>query len=202
VDAIAIRRMSDADLDAACVVVGLAFADNPSTLANVRGDRQRARLVMQRAVRIAKLGRQLSHVLVAEDNGQLVGVLNAVEWPHCQLGAAEKLKTAPAMIRATGSALPNAFKMMNARARHDPREPHWHVGPVGVHPDHQGHGVGKTLLTSFAEMIDERGESAFLETDVDRNVALYERFGFRVTGQADIIGVNTRFMWRDARPVS
>jgi hypothetical protein len=33
---------------------------------------------------------------------------------------------------------------------------------------------------------------------VDRNVALYETFGFRVIARADIMSVNNRFMWREA----
>jgi hypothetical protein len=37
----------------------------------------------------------------------------------------------------------------------------------------------------------------FLETDVDRNVSLYESFGFAVTSQESIVGVNSRFMWRE-----
>lgn len=41
---------------------------------------------------------------------------------------------------------------------------------------------------------------AYLETDVDRNVSLYEKFGFQVIGQADILGINDRrFMRRDAK---
>lgn len=32
--------------------------------------------------------------------------------------------------------------------------------------------------------------------DVDRNVVLYEKFGFKVIAQAEINGVNNRFMWR------
>jgi len=36
-------------------------------------------------VRVAKLGRKCSHVLVAEKAGRIVGVLNAAEWPNCQM---------------------------------------------------------------------------------------------------------------------
>jgi len=32
-------------------------------------------------------------------------------------------------------------------------------------------------------------------------VGLYEKFGFTVTSRQDIIGVDTRFMWRDTRGV-
>src|SRR5271156_4796117 len=97
-DDIEIRRMNSADMVEVCDVIGLAFADNPSTLANVHGDRTKARRVMQDAVRVAKFGRTWSYALVAVQEGTVVGALNAAEWPHCQLGMAEKIKTAPAMV--------------------------------------------------------------------------------------------------------
>jgi ribosomal protein S18 acetylase RimI-like enzyme len=199
-DNIEIRRMTAADMDSVCEVIGLAFADNPSTLANVRRDRAKARRVMQEAVRVAKFGRTWSHALVAVQEGTVVGALNAAKWPHCQLGMAEKIKTAPAMVRIMKTALPRAFTMMNKREARDPHEPHWHIGPIGVRPDLQGNGVGKALLKTFLTTVDEQGSPAFLETDVDRNVVLYESFGFTVTSREDIVGVNTRFMWRDKAP--
>jgi len=192
--------MGAADRDAVCDVIGLAFADNPSTLANVRGDRARARRVMRDAVRVAKFGRASSYGLVAEEQGRIVGALNAAPWPRCQLTAGEKLRTGPAMIRIMGSSIPRAFAMMSGRAAHDPAEAHWHLGPVGVHPECQGRGVGSALLASALTMVDEEGAAAFLETDVDRNVVLYERFGFAVVDRAEIVGVDTRFLWRAGRP--
>ena len=102
VNVMRIRRMSPGDMDAACEVLGLAFEDNPNTLAVVRGDRSKARRMMQAAVRAAKLGRKYSYVLLAEDEGRVVGVLNAAEWPNCQLGLGDKLKAAPAIIRVAG----------------------------------------------------------------------------------------------------
>jgi ribosomal protein S18 acetylase RimI-like enzyme len=194
--------MGPGDIDAACEVIGLAFAENPSTLATVRGDRVRAQQTIQGAVHVAKLGSQHSHVLVAEQGDRLVGVLNAAEWPHCQMTTAEKARSAPAMIRAMGTALPRAFTMMARRAGHDPRRPHWHIGPIGVHPQAQGRGIGKALLGSFLHAVDQQGSPAFLETDVDKNVPLYEGFGFTVIAQDIIIGVNNRFMWRQARLAS
>jgi len=183
-------------MDAACAVLGLAFEDNPNTLPVVRGDRSKARRMMQAAVRAAKLGRKYSHVLLAEDDGRVVGVLHAVEWPNCQLSLGEKLKTAPVMIRVVGWGLPRSLKMMNVWAQHDPQERHWHVGPIGVHPELQGRGVGQALLGAFLKTVDEQRLPAYLETDVDRNVVLYEKFGFKVIAHAEINGVNNRFMWR------
>jgi GNAT superfamily N-acetyltransferase len=39
-------------------------------------------------------------------------------------------------------------------ANHDPRERHWHLGPIGVHPEHQGQGIGKAMLGPFLKMVD------------------------------------------------
>jgi predicted N-acetyltransferase YhbS len=72
------------------------------------------------------------------------------------------------------------------------------VGPIGVHLRLQDQGIGKAMPAAFLDMADEQGAPAYLETDVDRNVALYGRFGFKVIGREDVSGVNNRFMWREA----
>src|SRR5262249_406656 len=187
------------DMDAACEVIGLAFADNPNTLAVLRGDRARAPAAMRSAVRIAKLDRRYSDVLVAETNGRLVGALNAAPCPPCQLRPGEKLKAGPAMVRVLGRATLRQLKLSGVWAKHDPRERHWHLGPIGVHPECQGRGVGTGLLGSFLAMVDEQRSPAYLETDVDRNVVLYRKVGFGVIAEQDIFGVNNRFMWRGGR---
>jgi ribosomal protein S18 acetylase RimI-like enzyme len=97
-----------------------------------------------------------------------------------------------------GSGLPKAFKMMGVSAKHDPREPHWHIRSIGVCPECQGRGIGKAMLASFLQMVDAQASPAYSETDVDRNVALYAKFGFKVIARADISGVDDRFMWRAA----
>jgi len=103
------------------------------------------------------------------------------------------------MVRVMGSALPRQLKLLSLWSKQDPRRGHWHLGPIGVDPKLQGCGIGKALLGWFLKMVDEQGSHTYLETDVDRNVALYGSFGFRVIAQADFEGVNNRFTWREAR---
>jgi GNAT superfamily N-acetyltransferase len=107
---------------------------------------------------------------------------------------------APAMVRIMGLALPRAMKVASVWEKHDPKEPHWHIRPVGVVPAVQGQGVGHALLGLFLETVDDAGAMAYLETDVDRNVVLYEKFGFEVIGQEVVLDVNNRFMRREPRP--
>jgi ribosomal protein S18 acetylase RimI-like enzyme len=84
----------------------------------------------------------------------------------------------------------------NERARQDPLNQHWHLGPVGVLPSHQGKGIGTALLNRFCKEVDASLAPAYLETDTDKNVRFYERFGFQVVEETGIFNVRNYFMWR------
>lgn len=88
----------------------------------------------------------------------------------------------------------------NEWARHDPLDQHWHLGPVGVLPSHQGKGIGTKLLSRFCQEVDACLSPAYLETDTDKNVRFYKLFGFEVVKETEIFGVKNRYMWRP--PVS
>lgn len=83
-------------------------------------------------------------------------------------------------------------------ARRDPREQHWHLGPIGVLPTHQGQGIGSMLMSQFCKEVDACKATAYLETDLDKNVRFYSKFGFKIVDETDIFGVNNRFMVRAA----
>ena len=59
----------------------------------------------------------------------------------------------------------------------------WYLDAIGVEPSKQGSGVGAALVRHGLDAATEAGAAAFLETGVERNVAYYERFGFRVVEQ-------------------
>jgi len=83
--------------------------------------------------------------------------------------------------------------------RHDPLEQHWHLGPIGVLPTHQGSGIGSILLERFCEEVDACPAKAYLETDSDKNVHFYEKFGFNVVSETEIFGVKNRYMSRASK---
>jgi GNAT superfamily N-acetyltransferase len=85
----------------------------------------------------------------------------------------------------------------NEWARRDPLNQHWHLGPVGVLPSHQGKGIGTKLLSLFCKEVDACLAPAYLETDTDKNVRFYERFGFQVVAETEIFDVKNYFMWRE-----
>jgi ribosomal protein S18 acetylase RimI-like enzyme len=84
-------------------------------------------------------------------------------------------------------------------AERDPVEQHWHLGPIGVLPTHQGSGIGSILMERFCKEVDACMAKAFLETDLDKNVRFYEKFGFKVVSESEIFGVKNRYMLRDSK---
>jgi len=81
--------------------------------------------------------------------------------------------------------------------RHEPKELHWHLGPVGVEPALQGMAIGSRMMEDFCARMDRERQMAWLDTDRAENVRFYERFGFVVEGAAEILGVSSWFMRRE-----
>ena len=85
---------------------------------------------------------------------------------------------------------------LNDWASHDPPDPHWHLGPIGVLPGYQGKGIGTKLMRRFCQEVDACLAPAYLETDVVQLVPYYEKFGFELVAESEIFGVKSSFMWR------
>lgn len=62
-----------------------------------------------------------------------------------------------------------------------PRQRHWYVLVLGVHPDHQGKGLGRELLRKVLQKADEDRVSVYLETANPTNLDFYRKYGFGVT---------------------
>lgn len=50
---------------------------------------------------------------------------------------------------------------------------------IGVAPDHQGRGIGGKILRSLIAQCERSGLSIYLETQTEKNLGMYEKFGFR-----------------------
>jgi len=64
---------------------------------------------------------------------------------------------------------------------------HWYLYVLGVDPLHQGKGYGSSLIRQKLEDIDQQGIPAYLETSVERNVKFYEKHGFHVLKEGNIL---------------
>lgn len=58
--------------------------------------------------------------------------------------------------------------------------PHWYLALLAVSPAYQGRGLASALLRPVLTLIDRQRVRCYLETHAQRNVPLYEHFGFKV----------------------
>jgi ribosomal protein S18 acetylase RimI-like enzyme len=205
-------RMTNATIDflrqgeakeASAVLGGAFVTSSPNCIAVWRAQGEEEIIKQAAIFRLLKLERQKSIVIVAKIDNRIVGALNMIEWPHCQLSPLETLKMLPRMFlilkgAAFRGAMARAKKMQSVWAENDPKKPHWHLGPIGVLPETQRKGIGSQMLTRGCEFVDQKMGPAYLETDKVENLALYERFGFSTIAEADVMGALNWFMWRNA----
>jgi ribosomal protein S18 acetylase RimI-like enzyme len=116
---------------------------------------------------------------------------------------AQELRALPTLLFVTGLARFSRLTALRADMdKHHPLDrPHAYLWFLGVRPEAQGHGVGSRLLKVGTDRLDAAGEPAYLETQTERNIALYRRHGFEVISEhkARPDAPPLWSMWRDPR---
>ncbi|MEM5774468.1 MAG: GNAT family N-acetyltransferase [Anaerolineaceae bacterium] len=84
------------------------------------------------------------------------------------------------------------------RDAHKPREPHLYIESLAALPEHRGKGYGGLLIDFISRLSENDGASTgvALDTQDPVNLALYQHFGYRVTGQGAIWPVDNWFLFR------
>ncbi len=81
-----------------------------------------------------------------------------------------------------------------------PKDPHWYLAFACTRPREQGRGLGTELIRHVLDRCDAERHPAYLEATSERNRALYERLGFRVTKRIELPGGPPMWcMWREPR---
>jgi ribosomal protein S18 acetylase RimI-like enzyme len=82
-----------------------------------------------------------------------------------------------------------------------PHQAHWYLQAIGTDPSKQGKGYGGVLIRRRLAEADAAGMPAYLESSKASNIAIYQSFGFEVTGEIKIPEGPTLWpMWRAPRP--
>jgi GNAT superfamily N-acetyltransferase len=191
-----VARSTPERLGVLAPVFGRAFVDEPMMLwpMGLRGD------VVDRLTRCFAyfLEEALEHDLVWEvDGGKGAAVWMAASQPEAW--ETDHPWHQPRIIELTddgGHRYQAFWEWVESRT---PAEPLWLLDSIAVDPDAQGRGLGSALISDGLIRAYESGVGAFLSTGTRRNVAIYERCGFRVVEHVDAPGggPHTWFMRAD-----
>jgi len=193
-----VSALDESEVEEALDVVARGMRDNPLHLAAYGEDPERRLRKVHRFVSAAFAVKDFSsHTLVARrGDGRIVGVCGMLPPGDCLPTLGEKLRMMPRLLSNGPRAIGRVMRWLGVWDKHHPKERHWHLGPVAVDAHLQGMGVGSELMRTFCERMDIAGEDAYLETDKELNVRFYERFGFEVISEEEVLGVPNWFMLR------
>lgn len=59
-------------------------------------------------------------------------------------------------------------------------DPHWYLQFLAIDPQHQGKGYASSLLKAMINRSNNEGLPIYLETQNERNVSIYQHFGFKM----------------------
>lgn len=198
-----VRLAAARESDAVSAVLTDAFVDEAGLNYWLRqGDRkERARRqFFDAAVRYAVNPKR--DIYVAEEGGAMLGAalwlapgLKAFDFPWWR-----EILMAPLFVSIAGAdGMKRATALGQKLAGYHPQQPHAHLSFLGVSSAAQGRGVGSELLKHTLAPLDRSGSIAYLEASTERNVSLYKRHGFEVTGEFDLPNLHFWCMTRMPR---
>ncbi|TFK47277.1 hypothetical protein OE88DRAFT_788039 [Heliocybe sulcata] len=181
----------DGKLDEAARVMEKAMADDGMTLTLIGGDRTKAFAMHRSTLGAAALAGEIH--LCHHQRAGLVGV--AMWFPPGQelfssqeqrdAGFTQLFQTFPEQLQQwwINNFLPT-YAVVPVRALGEGvKTSAWHLQMIGVLPEHQGKGAGSALVRPVLEKAESQGQNVCLETNVLRNVSLYEHWGLSVQGE-------------------
>lgn len=117
-------------------------------------------------------------------------------------GPIATIKMATAMARHGGlKAIQNTLKLDGYLRGKQPKEPHYYLFAISVHPALQGQGIGGKLMRPALNQVDAAHMPAYLESSKESNIGFYQNHGFRVIEKVvPAQGCPPLWlMWRDAQ---
>lgn len=83
--------------------------------------------------------------------------------------------------------LPRALRTDDGITSHLPKGERWmYLKMAGVHPDHQGKGLGGRMIRAGLAEAARLGVPSVLETATPSNVGLYQRLGYHIACEWDV----------------
>ncbi len=193
------RLVQDADVPAVAAALARAFANNPAFSWTYRDPASRPGKIERGFVPLLRhLWLPRGECWTTDDLAGAALWLPPGTW---ETPLSIQLRLMPSVLANARLETPRLMRYLAVVEGKHPHEPHWYLAVLGVDPPRQGRGFGSHLMQPVLARCDSERLPAYLETDTERNVTLYERHGFKVTEEFNLPGGGPSIwlMWREPR---
>lgn len=174
----AIRAAQRCDDPTLTLTLAAAFDNDPVTRFCVRTDARRHWAMRVGFKRALDLYQPYGLTFIANDGAGAALWARHDQW---QLTFWQECSLIPLYMRVCGiSRFMRLSRGFDAMKLNHPVERHYYLYLLGVHPDHQSHGLGTALLRAMLERCDREQMPAYLEASSPHNIPFYQQQGFRV----------------------
>jgi ribosomal protein S18 acetylase RimI-like enzyme len=191
---IEITVMKKNEINDAARVCSEAFVNTPFTKYVMGGSSEKHRKFLEDGMK-RTLSLKHGTVMVAKDNGKIVGAMRMVEWPNCQNVPKGMGYLIPRLMMGKAAVRLRHWKRLVGE--YDPQERHCHIDPICITPSHQGKGIGSKLMSVFNDYCDKNGIPGYFETDQEQNVKFYEKNGFKMIKTVQVGPLPNWFLLRE-----
>lgn len=196
--AVTARAATAADTDPIAATLGRAFHDDPLICFLLRDEATRATKIPQLFRLLFRLGLPYGACDVTSGFEAAAIWRPPGEW-HIPISAyITNLADFLGLFGLSGGL--HVMRVMDVVERRHPSEPHWYLQAIGTDTEKQGKGYGGVVIRRHIAIADEGGAPCYLESSKERNIPVYQSFGFEVTGEIKLPDGPTIWpMWRKAR---
>ena len=201
-DKLILSRLGNDDMESCVHLIARAFKNDPLYTHTLSSDAEKgsfSRFLLKKSLILGEnsivMKDQMTIVGVAsyeKDSGSVLkGLINMIRFDF--LREIIKLKR---MLKPESFAFFNRYMRFTTSVR--PKTPHYYLVFIGIAPEVQGRGLGRTILEEIHARVDADETSAGigLDTENEANVTYYEKFGYKLIDQRAIDGVTVYAMFR------
>ncbi|MDI9899302.1 GNAT family N-acetyltransferase [Rhodococcus sp. IEGM 1409] len=184
---ISVRPLSIDDLHRAADVLGEAFADYPWTNWCVAEVSHVERVAALQRIYLEHLALPFGRSYIDDSGNGVVAVLPP-DTPEPDEATVEKI------VELHGDRFERVLQADEQLSALPVPEHAWSLATIGTTPRSRGTGLGSALLQHALGELDRSGYPCWLDTSTERNLPLYQRFGFTIAGEISLTDGPT--VWR------
>ena len=190
-------RVQKKDIGLACQVLGKAFHKDPAWIHVIPDEDTRKKKLPTVFEFVLRYSLKYGEIYAPTDNLEGIAAwvphttVNETLWRIIRSGA---IRATIKMGSEIGRRIQRLFSVIEKdRREHMKDRSYIYLQVIGVLPEFQGKGFGGKLLKSMFAKTDMEGIPIYLETETEKNMSIYSKYGFKILKEGEAPGADFHY---------